>query len=82
MDHRMRYYRLDRCPSSYQRSLRLFRWYDQLLPVSTSALLDWEPFLMLNEVPCSFQITIPLLVRDQSKLGTAFGVWRSFNNSG
>ncbi|KAM0789544.1 hypothetical protein ACM66B_000358 [Microbotryomycetes sp. NB124-2] len=28
------------------------------------------------------QATIPLLVRDQSKLGTAFGVYRAFNNSG
>lgn len=28
------------------------------------------------------QICIPLLVADKSKLGTAFGVWRAFNNSG
>ncbi|PNP79320.1 hypothetical protein FNYG_07396 [Fusarium nygamai] len=28
------------------------------------------------------QICIPLLVADQAKIGTAFGVWRAFNNSG
>ncbi|WVQ80631.1 hypothetical protein IAT38_002736 [Cryptococcus sp. DSM 104549] len=28
------------------------------------------------------QVTIPLLLRDQQKIGTAFGVWRCFNNSG
>ncbi|KAK4054331.1 hypothetical protein OIO90_003564 [Microbotryomycetes sp. JL221] len=28
------------------------------------------------------QATIPLLVRDQTKLGTAFGVYRAFNNAG
>jgi MFS family permease len=35
---------------------------------------------VINAMP--LQICIPLLVADQSKLGTAFGVWRAFNNSG
>lgn len=35
---------------------------------------------VVNSMP--LQICIPLLVADQSKLGTAFGVWRAFNNSG
>jgi MFS family permease len=34
----------------------------------------------INAMP--LQICIPLLLRDQSKLGTAFGVWRAFNNAG
>lgn len=34
----------------------------------------------INSMP--LQICIPLLVNDQSKLGTAFGLWRAFNNSG
>lgn len=41
-----------------------------LLPVVISSFAG-----MINAFP--FQITIPLLVRDQDKLGTAFGVWRS-----
>ncbi|OAL46303.1 MFS general substrate transporter [Pyrenochaeta sp. DS3sAY3a] len=32
-----------------------------------------------NALP--IQIIIPLLVADQSKLGTAFGLWRAYNNS-
>ncbi|KAH8078305.1 major facilitator superfamily domain-containing protein, partial [Filobasidium floriforme] len=63
-----------------------------LLWITACALIGWSdvhPLLsvvfasfagMINSFP--FQVTIPLLVRDQSKLGTAFGVWRSFNNSG
>ena len=35
---------------------------------------------VINAMP--LQICIPLLVADQAKLGTAFGVWRAFNNSG
>ncbi|KAL1303061.1 hypothetical protein AAFC00_006507 [Neodothiora populina] len=35
---------------------------------------------VINAMP--LQICIPLLVLDQTKLGTAFGIWRSFNNSG
>lgn len=35
---------------------------------------------VINAMP--LQICIPLLLRDQSKIGTAFGVWRAFNNSG
>ncbi|KAJ8113238.1 hypothetical protein OPT61_g4586 [Boeremia exigua] len=35
---------------------------------------------VINSMP--LQICIPLLVADQNKLGTAFGVWRAFNNSG
>ena len=35
---------------------------------------------VINAMP--LQICIPLLVADQNKLGTAFGVWRAFNNSG
>lgn len=35
---------------------------------------------VINAMP--LQICIPLLVADQSKLGTAFGLWRAFNNSG
>ncbi|CAN8103341.1 unnamed protein product [Discula destructiva] len=34
----------------------------------------------INSMP--LQICIPLLVADQAKLGTAFGLWRAFNNSG
>ncbi|CED84974.1 DNA excision repair protein XPA/XPAC/RAD14 [Phaffia rhodozyma] len=34
----------------------------------------------INAFP--FQVTIPLLVADQDKLGIAFGIWRAFNNSG
>jgi hypothetical protein len=34
----------------------------------------------INAMP--LQICIPLLLRDQNKIGTAFGVWRAFNNSG
>lgn len=34
----------------------------------------------INAMP--LQICIPLLLRDQRKIGTAFGVWRAFNNSG
>ncbi|KAM0752326.1 MFS general substrate transporter [Meredithblackwellia eburnea MCA 4105] len=52
-------------------------WSDvhPLLPVIISSLAS-----AFNAFP--FQITIPLLLRDQDKLGTAFGVWRCFNNSG
>ena len=35
---------------------------------------------VVNSMP--LQICIPLLVADQAKLGTAFGLWRAFNNSG
>ncbi|USW54123.1 Putative major facilitator superfamily, MFS transporter superfamily [Septoria linicola] len=35
---------------------------------------------VVNAMP--LQICIPLLVADQSRLGTAFGLWRAFNNSG
>lgn len=35
---------------------------------------------VINAMP--LQICIPLLLRDQSKIGTAFGVWRAFNNAG
>ncbi|THY69766.1 MFS general substrate transporter [Aureobasidium pullulans] len=35
---------------------------------------------VINSMP--LQICIPLLVMDQNKLGTAFGLWRAFNNSG
>lgn len=35
---------------------------------------------VINSMP--LQICIPLLVADQAKIGTAFGVWRAFNNSG
>lgn len=35
---------------------------------------------VINAMP--LQICIPLLLRDQNKIGTAFGVWRAFNNSG
>ena len=35
---------------------------------------------VINAMP--LQVCIPLLVADQNKLGTAFGVWRAFNNSG
>jgi hypothetical protein len=35
---------------------------------------------VINSMP--LQICIPLLVADQAKLGTAFGLWRAFNNSG
>ena len=35
---------------------------------------------VINSMP--LQICIPLLVGDQGKIGTAFGVWRAFNNSG
>lgn len=35
---------------------------------------------VINAMP--LQICIPLLVADQAKIGTAFGVWRAFNNSG
>lgn len=31
--------------------------------------------------PMPLQICIPLLVKDQTKLGTAFGIWRAFNAS-
>lgn len=34
----------------------------------------------INAMP--LQICIPLLVSDQAKLGTAFGIWRAFNNAG
>ena len=47
-------------------------WSDvhPLLPVVISSFAG-----MINSFP--FQVTIPLLVLDQDKLGTAFGVWRS-----
>ncbi|KAK7413858.1 hypothetical protein QQX98_007275 [Neonectria punicea] len=35
---------------------------------------------LINGMPLN--VSIPLLVADQDKLGTAFGVWRAFNNSG
>jgi hypothetical protein len=35
---------------------------------------------VINSMP--LQVCIPLLVGDQAKIGTAFGVWRAFNNSG
>ncbi len=35
---------------------------------------------VINSMP--LQICIPLLVADQNKIGTAFGIWRAFNNSG
>lgn len=35
---------------------------------------------LLNGMPLN--VSIPLLVADQDKLGTAYGVWRCFNNSG
>lgn len=35
---------------------------------------------IINSMP--LQVCIPLLVADQNKIGTAFGVWRAFNNSG
>jgi hypothetical protein len=35
---------------------------------------------VINAMP--LQICIPPLLRDQNKIGTAFGVWRAFNNSG
>ncbi|KAM5341454.1 hypothetical protein ACJ41O_014485 [Fusarium nematophilum] len=35
---------------------------------------------LTNGMPLN--VSIPLLVADQDKLGTAFGVWRAFNNSG
>lgn len=35
---------------------------------------------VINSMP--LQICLPLLVADQAKIGTAFGVWRAFNNSG
>lgn len=35
---------------------------------------------VINAMP--LQVCIPLLVADQNKLGTAFGIWRAFNNSG
>lgn len=35
---------------------------------------------LINSMP--LQICFPLLVRDQQKLGTAFGIWRAFNNCG
>ncbi|KAI9150552.1 Major facilitator superfamily domain-containing protein [Paramyrothecium foliicola] len=35
---------------------------------------------VINSMP--LQICIPLLVGDQAKIGTAFGIWRAFNNSG
>ncbi|KAK7214585.1 hypothetical protein V2G26_002588 [Clonostachys chloroleuca] len=34
---------------------------------------------LINGMPLN--VSIPLLVADQDKLGTAFGVWRGFNNS-
>ncbi|KAL0942045.1 MFS transporter [Colletotrichum truncatum] len=35
---------------------------------------------LINGMPLN--VCIPLLVADQDKLGTAFGIWRAFNNSG
>ncbi|KAF6799581.1 MFS transporter [Colletotrichum sojae] len=35
---------------------------------------------LINGMPLN--VCIPLLVADQDKLGTAFGLWRAFNNSG
>lgn len=64
-----------------------------LLWITSCALLGWathvHPLVALvfaslaqtiNSMP--LQICIPLLVADQDKLGTAFGLWRAFNNSG
>lgn len=64
-----------------------------LLWITACALLGWaknvHPLVALvfaslagtiNAMP--LQICIPLLVGDQNKLGTAFGVWRAFNNCG
>lgn len=46
-----------------------------LVPLVFSSLAG-----VINAMP--LQLCIPLLVADQSKLGTAFGLWRAFNNSG
>lgn len=55
-----------------------------LLGVSTVhplvALVFYSLAGTINAMP--LQICIPLLLRDQNKIGTAFGVWRAFNNSG
>ncbi|KAF9691594.1 hypothetical protein EKO04_010530 [Ascochyta lentis] len=60
--------------------------------IISCALLGWSSVHLLvalvfsslagviNSMP--LQVCIPLLVADQSKLGTAFGIWRAFNNSG
>ncbi|KAF4837236.1 Major facilitator superfamily domain-containing protein 1 [Colletotrichum tropicale] len=46
----------------------------------TAALVFSSMAGVINSMP--LQICIPLLVADQAKIGTAFGVWRAFNNSG
>ncbi|KAM5354900.1 hypothetical protein ACJ41O_001546 [Fusarium nematophilum] len=46
----------------------------------TAALVLSSLAGVINSMP--LQICIPLLVADQAKIGTAFGVWRAFNNSG
>ncbi|KAF5539797.1 major facilitator superfamily transporter [Fusarium napiforme] len=46
----------------------------------TAALVFSSLAGVINSMP--LQIFIPLLVADQAKIGTAFGVWRAFNNSG
>ncbi|KAF5681395.1 major facilitator superfamily transporter [Fusarium denticulatum] len=46
----------------------------------TAALVFSSLAGVINSMP--LQICIPLLVADQTKIGTAFGVWRAFNNSG
>ncbi|RSL53000.1 hypothetical protein CEP54_010622 [Fusarium duplospermum] len=46
----------------------------------TAALVFSSLARVINSMP--LQICIPLLVADQAKIGTAFGVWRAFNNSG
>ncbi|RSL94754.1 hypothetical protein CEP52_012444 [Fusarium oligoseptatum] len=46
----------------------------------TAALVFSSLAGVINSMP--LQICIPLLVADQAKIGTAFGVWRAFNNSG
>ncbi|KAI5478051.1 MFS general substrate transporter [Pseudohyphozyma bogoriensis] len=49
-----------------------------LLWIMACAIIGWSDVHPLLPVI----ITIPLLLRDQHKLGTAFGIWRCFNNAG
>jgi len=51
VDHRLRYYRLDRCPSSCQRGFRVIRRHDQFLPVNLAGLLGWKLLLIPEEFP-------------------------------
>lgn len=56
----------------------LLGWADHVHPLA--ALVFASLASVINAMP--LQICIPLLVADQNKLGTAFGLWRAFNNSG